>query len=106
MKIFAFIMAFLVLVLPVLPCADDSANGDTGEAKMEVSKQDSHEEEQNHDDACSPFCHCTCCAGLSITHFFPTTPYLIHFDRKVYLSYLPENILEASHTIWQPPRIS
>jgi hypothetical protein len=106
MKFFAFIMAFLVLVLPVLPCADDESNGDGGKAKIEIEKQDSQQDDQEHNDACSPFCHCTCCAGFSINHFFIASSYLMLFDSKLYTSYLPENITNASYSIWQPPRIS
>jgi hypothetical protein len=99
-------MAFLVLALPVLPCDDDAANGDASKAKIEIVKQNNHKEEQEHKDSCSPFCHCTCCAGFSINHFFAATSSPVFIGDKSYTSYLPENIIKVSHSIWQPPRIS
>jgi hypothetical protein len=96
-------MAFLVVALPVLPCADDGA---AGKAKAEIVKQSSHQEEKDHNDACSPFCRCTCCAGFSINHFYTAVSSLILSDNKSYTSYLPENINKVSHSIWQPPKIS
>jgi hypothetical protein len=99
-------MAFLVLALPVLPCADDGSAPDADKAKTEIVKQQGHQEEQEHNDTCSPFCHCTCCAGFSINHFFTAVSPLVHIDSKSYISYLPENIIKISYSIWQPPKIS
>jgi hypothetical protein len=106
MKFVAFIMAFLVLVLPVLPCADEGFASDADKAQIEIVKQHSQPEEQEHNDNCSPFCHCTCCAGFSINHFFEASSSPVFFDNKSYTSYLPENIIKVSHSIWQPPRFS
>jgi hypothetical protein len=106
MKFFAFIMAFMILALPALPCADEAANGEAGKTKTEIIKQVNHQEEQEHKDNCSPFCHCTCCAGFSINHFFAATSSPVFLDSKSYTSYLPENIIKVSYSIWQPPRIS
>lgn len=96
-------MAFLVLALPVLPCADDGADAD--KSKTGIVKQNTHQEEQEHDDACSPFCHCTCCAGFSINHLFDAVSSLVIIDNKSYTSYLPDNLIAYSPPVWQPPQL-
>jgi hypothetical protein len=106
MKFIAFIMALLMLVLPALPCEDDAETADARKAKIEMAKQDNHQEEPEHGDSCSPFCHCTCCAGFSINHFFAASSFTVFFDGKSYTSYLPVNIIEVSYSIWEPPKIS
>lgn len=98
-------MAFLVLVLPVLPCADDGYSLNADKVKAEIVKEHNGQEEQEHNDNCSPFCHCTCCAGFSINHIFTAVSSLILSDGKLYTSYLPDNLIEYSSPIWQPPQL-
>jgi hypothetical protein len=105
MKFVAFIMAFLILSLPVLPCADDGSAPDADKAKTEIVQQHSQPEEQEHNDNCSPFCHCTCCAGVSISHIFTIVSSLLLMDGKSYTSYLPDHLIEYSSPIWQPPQL-
>jgi len=95
-----------MLVLPALPCEDDAETANACKAKTEIVKQTGPQEGQEHNDSCSPFCHCTCCACFSINHFFAGSTFLIFPDTKAYISYLPENINEVSYSIWQPPKIS
>lgn len=99
-------MASLVLALSILPCADEGFTMKEGKAKTEITKQHDQQEEQKHNDACSPFCHCTCCAGFSINHFFVAVSSLIGSDSKFYTSYLPGNPIQYSPPVWQPPKIS
>jgi hypothetical protein len=106
MKFFAFIMASLMLVLSILPCADEGIDMKEEKVKTEITSQHSQQEDQEHNDACSPFCHCTCCAGFSINHPFAAESSLILIDNKFYTSYLPENLIKFSSPVWQPPKIS
>lgn len=98
-------MAFLVLTLSILPCADEGSITKKGKAKTEITKQHSQQEDQEHNDACSPFCQCTCCAGSSINHFFDAASSLALIDSKLYTSYLSEDLFEYSPPIWQPPQL-
>ncbi|MES1197782.1 MAG: DUF6660 family protein [Chitinophagaceae bacterium] len=104
MKFFAFIMAFVVLGLSIFPCVDDELNIKASKIKTEITKQHNEQKDQEHNDACSPFCQCACCAGLSINNFFAgaSSPALI--DCKLYTSYLPESIIKISSSIWRPPQ--
>jgi len=99
MKLFAFIMACAVLTLSCMPCFDVC----TQTAKTEFSKTDS-EQGSNHNDVCSPFCYCSCCAGFSMNHFitFISNPSINR--SKDFNSYLSQDIIEVSIPVWQPPR--
>ncbi len=103
MKIIAFIMAFLVLALSVMPCADAGAI-EEGKVKSAISKTT---DQQDHDDsdACSPFCHCSCCAGFSINHVIASIIIIPPYGCNPTGSFLPANVTEVVLPIWQPPQI-
>lgn len=103
MKFFAFIMAFLVLALSVMPCADSGGAKDS-KAKTEITKAS---QQPSHDDTdeCSPFCHCTCCAGFSINHTSTAITAIHSFSNDPKSSFLPSNVIEVALPIWQPPRL-
>lgn len=104
MKIIAFIMAFVILALTVMPCADqDNAENDS-RTKTELSKSNQQKDSPQQDD-CSPFCHCTCCAGFSINHFIASISYLSPYQGKAVPAYLPSAVIEIALPIWQPPKL-
>ncbi len=98
MKIVALIMAFLVLALSVMPCADAGAAINDGKAKSEITKT-TDRQDHNEADACSPVCHCTCCAGFSINHFTAsiavTDPYGSSHTSSVLRSSVVEVVLPS-----------
>ena len=103
MKIFGFIMTFLVLTLSILPCCNMANIINPGKGKIELTKSLSQpcDEEQ---DECSPFCNCTCCIGFSmndITHTIFNIPVISNIPG---ISFLPEQIIDITLPIWQPPR--
>jgi hypothetical protein len=102
MRCFTFIMAILVLSLSCMPC---------GDAQKVMVKKATRElaqapHTQEHEDYCSPFCHCACCAGFSINHQVavlsqPWSPFAaLHASRYI------ESIREVSIPVWQPPQLS
>jgi len=99
-----FILAFWMLGLSCLPCADAFAAGHD-EIKTEMLKSDDQQEHNDHEDACSPFCHCACCANYSMSNPQSFIAALPSFDNKSYTSYLSDNIIEVSLPVWQPPKI-
>ena len=105
MKIFAFIMAFTILALSVMPCMDGSF-ANNGKVNTEVSKTDNQKEHGNTDD-CSPFCTCSCCSAsvihqtLSFNYFYKPV-----FQEKKYSAYKPSFYSDISFSIWQPPKIA
>jgi hypothetical protein len=105
MKIFAFIMAFLVLALSILPCADKGDVLNRGKAKTQIAET-THEQGDQQEDDCSPFCHCTCCATFSINHFIATIIIIPPQDDKTQTAYLPYNVIAVAIPVWQPPQLA
>lgn len=103
LKFVAYIMAILVLALSCLPCADGAAV--TGTTKTELIANSDHRDD-DHEDACSPFCQCACCAGLSISHLIPGNTYKINDYDRTYTSFSHSEIIEISLPIWQPPQLA
>jgi len=104
MKIIAFIMAFLVLALNVIPCADTVNAANESKSKMVVAKSNSQKSDPQQDD-CSPFCSCTCCAGFSVNHSVASIAAIISYEERYQTAYLPADIIEISLPIWQPPQL-
>src|SRR5690349_4783185 len=100
MKLLVFIMSLLVLGLSCLPCSYETM------LEHKITKHDREDADHNHDDSCSPFCHCTCCAGFSVNHFTATVSECALSNSKFFTDYLPDNIIEVSLPIWQPPQLS
>jgi hypothetical protein len=96
-------MAVLFLALSCLPCADGAVI--RGKAKTELIAI-SDQQDDEHEDACSPFCQCACCAGLSISHSILGITYKIHYYDKTYTSFSHSEIIEISLPIWQPPQLA
>jgi hypothetical protein len=59
MKIFAYILSFVVLILAVNPCIDGIK--DNTLQKTKLSQSTNNNNRQNTTDHCSPFCTCQCC---------------------------------------------
>ncbi len=102
MKFFAFIMAFLVLALSVMPCADSYAMDN--KEKNEVSKS-ANQQDEDQQDECSPFCHCTCCAGFSVNHCIAAIATIPIYASNHLSSFLPSDIIGITSPIWQPPQL-
>jgi hypothetical protein len=101
MKIVAFIMAFLVLALSIMPCADTAAHDSN--IRIELNKS-TPQTDNPHNDDCSPFCHCTCCASISIDHFVVSATHISCLQCKAVQAYLPADVIEIALPIWQPPQ--
>lgn len=104
MRLLVFIMAALVLSLSCLPCGDvNILVQKEGKVKYQLLKCD---DGGRHEDDCSPFCHCSCCAGFSIHHQVAfvqqSLPPLVATHATRYI----ETIREVSIPVWQPPRLS
>src|SRR5687767_3435406 len=82
-KCFAYIMAILVVALSCLPCADGGTT--SGKANTELVGGSEHEDD-DHEDSCSPFCQCSCCAGFSISHLVAGITYEISCYSPTYTS--------------------
>lgn len=105
MKVFAFFMAVLVLVLSVMPCGDKGSAEYSDKVKTEIAKSAAPQSDPQQGN-CSPFCHCTCCAGFSINHFIAAIFSLQPYTDKANAAYLSDYPVEVTIPIWQPPKLS
>ena len=103
MKIFAFIMAVLVLVLSCMPCTDGAYANDH-KASTTFSTPQNLPEDSDSDD-CSPFCTCNCCAGFAIISYSYQIGCLYFPSVEKNAVHLPVCISEISLPIWQPPQL-
>ncbi len=105
MRLIVFILAVIVLSLTCLPCADGFYIIKSGKSKTAVAKVPTQENDQDHNDACSPFCHCTCCAGFSINHVIASVNSLDHVGKINFVSSIKNAVIDISLPIWQPPQL-
>ncbi|MDE3185061.1 MAG: hypothetical protein KGM16_16745 [Bacteroidota bacterium] len=95
-------MAVIVLAMSVMPCADDA------NAMIKVKtefKQASHQQDNPKNDACSPFCQCSCCVGFTISHFPSSFPLISFTVKKQISSFLPSEVIDITLPVWQPPQL-
>ncbi|MBO9632618.1 MAG: hypothetical protein J7578_05825 [Chitinophagaceae bacterium] len=99
MRLIGYIVAMLVILLGFVPCADTPGPADHQSSAIQQS--DEHE----HGEYCSPFCHCSCCATISITH--QVQELIIPMDPFTAPNASPYTaaVLEVSIPIWQPPQL-
>lgn len=107
MRFIAFILAILVLGLSLMPCADGQAlTFERSKQKHEQTKPISQQNDEDHEDACSPFCQCTCCAGFSLNHEIGSITFISFTLQQSFTSWIEANTIEISLPIWQPPQLS
>ena len=105
MKLLAFVMAILVLALSCLPCADGDIQAASNDGiKTEVAH--SQQQDEDHEDACSPFCQCICCAGVSVNHIVTIAIVPAPQASINHSSFHNSSIAEVSIPVWQPPKLS
>lgn len=105
MKFVAFIMAFIILGLGCLSCADGAYALKADENKTALVKTaESHTDYQG--DECPPFCQCTCCCvGYSINHPGALPDFVITYAITQF-PHLPSiTALGIPLPIWQPPQL-
>ena len=102
MKFLLFILAFLVLALSIMPCADiiNDMNKENEKTALSTASHQ-HEEEDN----CSPFCACSCCASVSFNHFITAIIAPPPNGANPISSFLPLNIVKVVLPVWQPPQL-
>ena len=72
-----------------------------------LKSSSSHSSAHTHEDLCSPFCQCSCCA-IAYTFVIPSklkSVLLQSFTDKPFASYVQPDLLDISLSVWQPPKI-
>ncbi|WP_460693289.1 DUF6660 family protein [Mucilaginibacter puniceus] len=102
MRLFSLIMCIIVLSLGLMPCKDSNA---VAKSYTKYAVEAAHHGSNPVQDACSPFCHCSCCNTPSLTAI---RPLLFSIPLEVDNSY-PElqtsKIKNRNLVIWQPPKL-
>jgi len=103
MKIFAFIMACVILIISVVPCTDAKAFG--SKRKTSIVKAAQQNNKPAYPDACSPLCICSCCAGCSMYSSSPQLVKFVYQISPVYPSFILADTHQVALPIWQPPQL-
>ena len=97
MRFLCALLTVYVFALSIHTCADGNTSG------HEVSTLEQTSDGHGEMDLCSPFCTCTCCAGIThvkVNHF----QHFIPMHTLVY-SESTSTVLSMPRTpVWQPPQ--
>jgi hypothetical protein len=106
-KVIRFLLAIHIGFLSVYPCSDSETCADEQKSGITYVDNNSHEHSSDEQDLCSPFCICACCAAhIQLNHVADITFTNMIHNTKVSTLYREKPMLNNSHSIWQPPKIS
>lgn len=104
MKLIIYTLIVILFAANVAPCFDVNDKSTDDEFTQISSFDDT--QHQTSQDACSPFCTCSCCvASVDVVSFGYTlnNPSVITQDLSVFDQLLIEN---SGISFWQPPQFS
>ncbi len=101
-KLFSILFVIYFISLVVVPCGDKE---NCNEYKQEQTSQTDHK--QGHsDEACTPFCFCSCCAApFLIKDFHPLVSQTVEVN-TIYTELKEFTPSAAIIPIWQPPKLA
>jgi hypothetical protein len=106
-KIFALLLAMVVLTLTVTPCC--ALEERQAHTESREKKEQHHNSPEKDDDCCkdcSPFYVCGTCAGFTFSGHSLTT-FTIYLKPEIHRStYLMIELRQILTSIWQPPKIA
>lgn len=107
MKVFAFIISFIVLGLSCLPCSDVKDFITNEVNQQAATTQTTSDTEDLHLDLCNPFCSCACCGVTPSNH----RSVFVSLDPPKHIasyvdSYSSCSVRAMSFPIWQPPQLA
>lgn len=105
MRFICFIFVFLITVLSVKPCSDKLFSVEDDASIIAKTSQKADQSKAEHEDLCSPFCQCSCCSTSTIISAPTSLTILLNVVQYKYTELLPEKVLNASTSIWQPPKL-
>ena len=95
-------MACFMLCLSFVPCGDGF---ERPQRNHEVVADPGEKGHRHDDEACTPFCTCSCCS-VTISEPEPTFALLSkeEFSSPLYSFYTSSAFANVLNNIWQPPR--
>ncbi|TKC08703.1 DUF6660 family protein [Pedobacter frigoris] len=105
MRALAIFCVIVVMVLNMVPCADAHDHADAPIALSFSSSDHAKSHEAPLEDACTPFCHCSCCASSIVLKLVAdlNPPFSIH-QTSIAMHFEGRSIA-VSHSVWQPPKL-
>jgi hypothetical protein len=106
MKAARIIFAMYIVFLTTMPCVDILASFSSSDnSGASLYPLNSHSQEHNDVDCCSPFCVCNCCQVNVVTqgHMIITEPSRVCLNTLHPLN--SGEIQEIPLPFWQPPKI-
>lgn len=104
MKIFAFIMGIIILIMSCIPCKDAPVYMKSKNTQNTFSLAVNHTHEEAGDD-CSPLCSCACCSAHSCPQSFYNTVGHTPAISLTHASVYTGSLISVSLPIWQPPQL-
>lgn len=103
-RFLAALLAILVLALSIFPCND--AVGETSDKAQTVcAAADADHCPLHSADACSPFCACSCCAGITVPAVFSLkAAWYVNPSEAPVAIYIARQVSVCTPPVWQPPR--
>ena len=104
MKALSILLSLYVLYMVSLPCVDEACDFNKTFTEASTTQHNHHDANQN--DACSPFCVCSCCSvTVDLTSFvFESNP--VREIQSQLIPYYKESFSNYFPPIWQPPQLS
>jgi hypothetical protein len=101
-RAFYILFSIYFISLAIVPCGDKD---DCNEIKHEQCSQ-SDNKEPHSDEACTPFCVCSCCATHFVVKSFQSLQNQIAVINTVYTVHPESKTSAAVIPIWQPPKLA
>lgn len=95
----------VVLVLNMVPCADAHDHADEKLSTSISNPGETHDHANAAGDACTPFCHCSCCAATIILKLQTELTLPFQVLQSAAVRYSNDCSIDVSLTVWQPPKL-
>jgi hypothetical protein len=99
------LLSLYLLGMSCIPCSDTTECNVS--PQVEVLASNNHQEHNHTQEACTPFCTCSCCAALFFYNpLNKVEAAKIFFQSEKYPLQNEVFDIEVSNFIWQPPKIA
>jgi len=104
MELFTSFIAFYMVLLSITPCGDKKDCKLNSNQLSYISTADHSSEKTHTEEACTPFCSCSCCSisMLKSNDIFATNINEEHRDIRI--NYSNARLPQTARSIWQPPK--
>lgn len=106
MKFLWFVLSIYMFALIVMPCNDGKASDKMLHCCGSDSQKtdDTHKDQNQTHQSCSPFCTCSCCNANALSvSYFPNLTYLSQEIDNHFITE-PSAITKVAIPVWQPPK--